>query len=61
MKAVEKISQDPRVVSIEKDNDGWWVLLKEGYEGDPGCQIIHEYTLKDIKDCLKYVTEVPAK
>ena len=57
MKAIDKISADPRVADIYKDSDGWWVTLKDGYECDPESQIIHEYSLSAIKECLKYVSK----
>ena len=55
MKAVDKILADTRVSDLWKDSDGWWCILKDGYEYEPQSQTLHEYTLSAIKECLKYV------
>ena len=54
MKQVEKIKQDVRVDSVYKDSDGWWLILKDGYNWMSG-QIIHEYTIKDLYESLRIV------
>jgi hypothetical protein len=55
MKAIDKILADTRVSDLWKDSDGWWCILKDGYEYEPQSQTLHEYTLSAIKECLKYV------
>lgn len=47
-----------RIDSIEHDEDGWWIYLKNGfYWDDYGLHIIHEYTKAEAIKMLK-LTEV---
>lgn len=51
----KQILKHKAVENLYKDNDGYWVDLKDGYEWF-GCVSIHEYTLKSIWNALKSIT-----
>tara|TARA_R100000664_G_C2745889_1_gene133664 strand:+ start:916 stop:1104 length:189 start_codon:yes stop_codon:yes gene_type:complete len=41
------IKKDKRIESYYKDLDGYWLVLKDGYNWD-GCGTIHEDTIKEV-------------
>jgi hypothetical protein len=47
VKTLKQIEADPRVESIYKDQDGWWLQLNDGYEWCYNSTLIHEYTIAD--------------
>ncbi|MCO4327910.1 hypothetical protein MTR05_12885 [Staphylococcus agnetis] len=56
-KYVSKKHRD-KIESMDKDIDGWWINLKEGYVAiDTGAKSIHEYTVSDIKKKLYVIVE----
>lgn len=52
----EKIKNHFAVEEIYKDSDGYWVILKNGFEWFGGCSI-HEYTLTRCYSQLKSITK----
>ena len=52
MKYVPK-SKQHTISSCWKDSDGYWIVLKEGYNAgrmdNGGCHTIHEDTIADLK------------
>ena len=48
------VKTDPRIKSYNKDIDGYWVDLEDGYNW-AGCSLIHENTVKDIIATLPYI------
>jgi hypothetical protein len=58
MRLKDKILKHPAVQGIEKDDDEWgyWCYLKTTYVyPEMDCALIHEQTLTEILNCLKYV------
>jgi len=53
----EKIMQHIAVEQFYQDSDGYWVVLKDGYEWF-GCVSIHEYTLKAVWNSLKDINHL---
>lgn len=53
----KKILKHKAVEELYKDNDGWWIVLKDGYEWY-GCASIHEYTLARCWEALQSITIV---
>lgn len=57
--AVSDVECDP-VDGGECGNDpSYWVYLAHGYQADPGCHVIHEDTLKDLKVMMDLVKPWP--
>ena len=48
------VKTDPRIKSYNKDMDGYWAELEDGYNW-AGCGLIHENTVKDIIATLPYI------
>ena len=49
------VKTDPRIKSYDKDIDGYWCELEDGYNW-AGCGTIHENTVKDIIATLPYIS-----
>lgn len=46
------VSKRSSVCNLWKDDDGYWIILNEGWEAsreDSGCRTIHEDTIKDLR------------
>lgn len=50
MKTLEKLARrhPDQIESVEHDEDGYWVYLKDGWVSALGTYILHEDTVKDI-------------
>jgi hypothetical protein len=53
----KRILKHNAVQELYKDGDGYWVVLKDGYEWF-GCVSIHEYTLTRICNALKLINKI---
>lgn len=42
------------IKSIYEDDDGIWIKLNEGWEGEPGCTIIHEENWAGARNSLAH-------
>lgn len=52
----KKIIKHDAVEEFYEDNDGYWVVLKDGYEWF-GATCIHEYTISDVWNSLQSLTK----
>jgi hypothetical protein len=50
----QKITNHEAVEELYKDLDGWWIVLKDGYNYE-GCVSIHEPTLTRLADKLSCI------
>lgn len=50
----KKIQQHVAVEELYRDSDGWWVVLKDGYNY-LGCCSFRQNTLTSIKDSLSQI------
>tara|TARA_R100000234_G_scaffold951_1_gene786 strand:- start:646 stop:834 length:189 start_codon:yes stop_codon:yes gene_type:complete len=48
------IKKDRRLESYEKNIDGYWLYLKDGYNW-AGCGTIHEGTIKEVLKQIPYI------
>lgn len=51
-----KIRNHKFVEELYKDSDGWWVILKDGYNYQGQCSL-RENTLIRLCQCLKFVKQ----
>lgn len=49
------MKHDPKIQSIYKDDDGWWVEYKPGWQSsnDPGCHGEHENTKREVMELVR--------
>ena len=52
----KKILQHKAVEQFYQDSDGYWVVLRDGFEWF-GATCVHEYTLKDVWESLQSLTK----
>jgi len=52
----KKILTHKAVEEFYHDSDGYWVVLKDGYEWF-GSTCVHEYTMKDVWESLQSLTK----
>ena len=57
LKTLNKIAEHEAVEVIEKDEDGIWLYLNDGWNWD-NCHTIHEYTVKDVMKEFEYIYKV---
>lgn len=58
-KSLDRLTKDPRVASIwseEGTGDGLWVGLLPGYNWS-GCGVVHEYSVRDLLESMRWVKE----
>lgn len=51
-----KIRKHKLVSELYADSDGWWIVLKDGYNYEGQCSI-RENTLTRLYQCLKFVKQ----
>jgi hypothetical protein len=52
----KKILTHKAVEEFYHDSDGYWVVLKDGYEWF-GSTCVHEYNMKDVWESLQSLTK----
>ena len=53
----KKILQHTAVEQFYQDSDGYWIVLKDGYEWF-GSTCVHEYALNDVWQSLQSLTVI---
>lgn len=57
VRTIEQLELDPRVESLYKDEDGWWLQLADGYEWAPNSTLIHEDTISACCGLLNWAVK----
>lgn len=60
MKYVPKSKRDG-IAQAWRDSDGYWIMLKDGWNADGmdiDCQTIHEDTIKDLRYQIGFIRKV---
>lgn len=61
-KYLESLKSDPRVADVSDERgfgDGYFVALADGYDtGDEGTTVIHEYTVKELRQSMAHVRKI---